>query len=207
MNDSILLVSNGILHPPLLGRYWLWRDLKAQPDLNLQRVSSLEALPNLPLERLQGMVLYLHDKTISPSALAALDRFVGQGGGLLALHSTTASFKQESAYFDILGGQFTTHGPVETFQVEPAQAQDPVFANIGAFNIRDELYLHDYDGANQVHFHANLANEWQPIVWTRLYNQGRVSYCSLGHCIATMRHPAVQTVIQRGLLSACRMES
>ena len=201
--EEVLLVSDGIVHPPLLGRFWLHRALRRMPGLSFQRAASLEPLPKLPLERYQAMVLFFHHNTLSPAALEALDRYVRQGGGILAIHSATSSFKQQDAYFEILGGQFTRHGPVQSFQVHPALEEDEVFGQIPAFEIRDELYLHEYDPANRVHFYAKFDGQRQPMVWTRTHGQGRIAYCSPGHCVSTMRHPAVQAILKRALAWTC----
>jgi len=204
MTVDVLLVSDGIVHPPLLGRFWLRRALRRMPGFCFERAASLESLPELPLERYRGLVFYFHHNTLSPGALEALDRYLRQGGGVLAIHSATASFKQADAYFEILGGRFTRHGPVRPFRVHPALAEDEVFGQIPTFEVKDELYLHDCDPANRVHFYAELDGQRQPLVWTRTHGQGRIGYCSLGHCVGTMRHPAVQAILKRGLAWACR---
>jgi type 1 glutamine amidotransferase len=171
-----------------------------------QQAVSLEALPGLPLEPFpppfQGMVLYVHHETISPAALESLDSFVRQGGGLLAVHSASASFKQEERYFEILGGRFVEHGPVEPFQVQPTTAPDEIF-DVPAFSVTDELYRHEYDPGNRTHYFTIVDSEREPVVWTRRHGQGRVCYCALGHTADTVRHPNVQRILQRGLAWAC----
>jgi hypothetical protein len=201
-----LLVSDGVVHPSLLGRFWLRRGLAAMSGYRFRRVASLEALPGLPLESFpfpfQGMVLYVHHETISPAALESLDSFVRQGGGLLAVHSASASFKQEERYFEILGGRFVEHGPVERFQVQPTTAQDEIF-DVPAFFVTDELYRHEYDPGNRIHYFTIVDGEREPVVWTRRHGHGRVCYCALGHTADTVRHPNVRQILQRGLAWAC----
>jgi len=203
LNTSVLLVSDGLVHPSLLGRFWLRRGLAAMAGYRFQRVASLEALPGLKAESFHGLVLYIHHETISPAALESLEGFVRQGGGLLAVHSASASFKQEERYLDILGGSFREHGPIKRFPVKPIAGQDEIFDSIPAFSVTDELYRHDYDLDNQVHFVTPVGEEHEPVVWTRRYGQGRVCYCALGHTVSTMRHPQVQRILQRGLGWAC----
>ena len=199
----VLLVSDGLVHPSLLGRFWLRRGLTSMPSYRFQRVASLEALPGLKAESFQGVALYVHHETISPAALENLEHFVHRGGGLLAVHSASASFKQEERYLDILGGSFREHGPIERFLVEPVAGQDEIFYTVPAFSVTDELYRHDYDLDNRVHFYTAVGEEHEPVVWTRHYGQGRVCYCALGHTVSTMRHPQVQRLLQRGLMWAC----
>jgi type 1 glutamine amidotransferase len=203
MKTRVLLVSDGLVHPSLLGRFWLRRGLAAMPGYRFQRVASLEALPGLKAESFQGVALYIHHETISPAALERLENFVHRGGGLLAVHSASASFTQEERYLDILGGNFREHGPIERFLVEPVAGRDEIFHTIPAFWVTDELYRHDYDADNRVHFYTAVGEKHEPVVWTRCYGQGRVCYCALGHTVSTVRHPQVQRLLQRGLMWAC----
>ena len=194
-----LLISDGLVHPSLLGRFWLRRTLAVLPGYRFRRVASLESLVGLPLNSFQAIVLYVHHDTLSPAALERLDAYLGQGGGLLALHSASASFKEEPRYYDILGGRFDHHGPVEEFVVQPADADDEIFWGISSFSVRDELYRHEYDAANRIRFCTMVGDECEPIVWTRERGQGRVCYCALGHTVDAMREPHVQQILRRGL--------
>jgi len=203
MQTWALLVSDGVRHPSLLGRFWLRRGLAALAGYRYRRVGSLEALPGLALEPFRGMALYVHHQAISPAALESLETFVRQGGGLLAVHSASASFKQEPRYFEILGGRFREHGPVEPIQVEAVTPQDEVFLGVPSFSVVDELYRHEYDSQNRVHFTVTVDGEREPLVWTRCYGEGRVCYCALGHTAGTMRHPHVREILRRGLAWVC----
>jgi type 1 glutamine amidotransferase len=203
-----LFISDGIVHPSLLARFWLRRALSSPPvpgatdvpRYGFHRVASLEALPRVwRLDSFPAIVLYVHHRTLSPSALEHLERFLQAGGGLLALHSASASFKEEPRYHDILGGRFVGHGPVEAFVVQPAVAQDEVFGEVPEFSVRDELYRHEYNAANRIHFYTPVDGEREPMVWTRRRGQGRVCYCALGHTASVMRHPRVHQILQRGL--------
>jgi type 1 glutamine amidotransferase len=205
MTANVLLVSAGIAHPPLLGRYTLRRLLSKMTDLSLLRVHSLEALPQLELEYFQGMILYYHQNTISDQAIGALDDFIRRGGGALAIHSATASFMDAIRYFEILGGRFAGHGPVETFDIIPSQVDDDIFDNLPGFTNVDELYLHDLEDDIRVHYYANYQGERAPMVWTRLYGEGRVCYACPGHRTQTMRIPAYQAILQRALRWVCAL--
>lgn len=206
METPVLLVSDGLVHPSLPGRFLLRRALMALPGYQFQRVSSLEALPRLPPGAFRAIVLYVHHTTLSPAALEALEGFLHAGGGLLAVHSASASFREEPRYMHILGGQFVDHGPVEEFVVQPALPQDEVFGPMTSFTVRDELYRHEYDAANRIHFHTTVGGEREPVIWTRRQGNGRVCYCALGHTLSVMRHRHVLQILQRGLVWAARGE-
>jgi hypothetical protein len=209
LTPNVLLVSAGFFHPPWLGRFWLRQTLQALPEVRLQRAASLEALPATPLHNLQAIVLYIHQQKISPAALEALMQFVNQGGGLLAVHSATASFKDEPRYLEILGGGFTRHGPLRELHIQPANLGDEIFTAIGPFDLYEEPYEHEMDPDCKVHFYApdDLQPDQDrrlPVVWTRVYGQGRVCYCLPGHRADAIRHPAVREILQRGLIWVSR---
>ena len=199
METQVLLVSAGLFHPSLPCRFWLRRALTALPGYRFSRASSLGALPRLSLDPFRAIVLYVHHDTLSPAALDRLDAYLEGGGGLLALHSASASYKEEPRFYEILGGQFVRHGPVEEFAVQLSSSEDEVFGSIPAFSVRDELYRHEYDPANRIHFHTMIGEEREPVVWTRRWGQGRVCYCSLGHTVGAVRHPQVHQILGRGL--------
>jgi len=203
LNTPVLLVSGGLVHPSLLGQFWLRRALTTLPGYRFRRVALLEALPRLPPESFRAIVLYVHHPTISPAALEGLAAFLERGGGLLAVHSASASFQAEPRYHRILGGRFAHHGPVEEFVVQPAGPDDEVLGDIPAFSVRDELYRHEYDAANRVHLYTAVGQEREPVVWTRNWGQGRVCYCALGHTASAMHHPTVRDILQRGLGWVC----
>jgi hypothetical protein len=121
----------------------------------------------------------------------------------MAIHSATASFKETTDYFNILGGCFTGHGPVAPFKVQPARTMNEAFEGIPAFTVTDELYLHELQQDIRVQFTAKLEGEQVPVVWTHPYGLGRVCYACPGHRTATMRHPGYQEVIRRGIEWVC----
>jgi type 1 glutamine amidotransferase len=203
MTRNVLLISAGIFHPPLLGRFWLRRMLSNLSGYSILQMTSMESLPQLDLEYFDGMILNIHHKIITEQALQAFDDYVSAGGGVLAMHATTASFKHTTRFFEILGGQFSSHGPVETFQVMPSRSTDDIFGQLAGFTCKDELYLHDLSDDIRVHYYTNHQDEPVPMVWTRLHADGRVCYTCPGHRSATLRIPAYQAILKRGLQWVC----
>ena len=195
----ILLISAGIFHPSLPARAALRQTIENSGEFSLQAVPSPEALPALNPKQYRAVVLYYHLKSISPQALDALESYLHAGGGCLAVHSASASFKKERRYFELLGGQFSSHGPVESFQVFPASASDPIFESASPFTVRDERYLHAYDPQNKVHFYSQAGGSKEPFVWTRRPGLGRVCYCAAGHTASSMQHASIRQILLQGL--------
>lgn len=197
----VLLVSAGLVHPPYRGRQWLKDTLVAEAGYTFDEVSSLAEAAQRSLSDYAAMVLYYHHRNtpLTDAELAAFRDFVEAGGGVLAVHSATASYKPTSAYFDILGGRFIGHGPVHPITVRPVDDSDPIFGGIGTFTVTDELYLHERRGDLRVHFETDHEGSVEPLVWTREFGKGRVCYSCPGHRSASMQHPAVQEILRRGL--------
>ena len=131
--------------------------------------------------------------------LEAFGAFVKNGGGVLAVHSATASYKPTRGYFEILGGRFVGHGPVQPFEIRPARNDDPIFKGIGTFTVEDELYLHELQPDIDARFYAYHGGKPTPVVWTRTVGGGRVCYVCPGHRSASMRNPAVREILKRGM--------
>jgi len=195
---KVLLITNGIFHPPLLGCLNLRKSISRLVDYQFHNLSSMERLPE-NLNDYSVMVIYFHHNKISDLALNKFDDFVVNGGGVLAIHSATASFKKTDRFTDILGGKFIGHGPVETFVVTPVAPESHIFHGIPEFQVSDELYIHDLQPDIETHFTA-LHDEVQvPMVWTRNHGSGRVCYTCPGHKSAVFKNPEYQQVLIRGL--------
>ena len=198
---KILLVTDGVFHPLLPAVRRLQRALAKVDGLNFKHVRSVEHLPD-DLEGYAAVVLYFHHKEISQAALQRLEDFISSGGGVLGVHSATASFKQEARYFDILGGRFTGHGAVKKFEIMHC-GEEGVFPSSPAFSVYDELYFHDLNPNIKVQYMTIREGKEVPVVWTYQYGQGKVCYAMPGHTIRSMKNPAVQKILQEGLKWVC----
>ena len=193
---KVLLVTDGFFHPTLLGRLVLHKSLRQMDGYHFIHVSSLKKLP-ADLNSFSALVLHYHHKKISGGALKQLDDFIQNGGGILAIHAATASFKETLPYFKILGGRFIGHGKVEPLEV--TKVRDDIFSGIENFIVKDELYIHELETGIEVHFTAKHEGKDIPVVWTYRYGKGKVCYAVPGHTTGTMRNQTYQTILQRGL--------
>ena len=199
MPIPILLISSGVFHPSLLARIRLEQRLARSREFTIFRSSSLEELPLLEWSDFKAVVLYFHRQRVSAEAINALDEYTQMGGGVLAIHSAAASFKAEPGYQRVLGGRFTSHGAVEEYRVEPEVAQRDIFGVAAPFTLHDELYRHEWEPGNLVHFWVKTPDGREPLVWTRSHGQGRVCYCAAGHTVSSMACAQVQQILTRGL--------
>lgn len=205
---SILLVSAGWVHPPFRGRSLLKQTLAEEPRNRIDEVATLAEAVARGLPKYDALVLYYHhrDAALSAAELAAFQDYVAAGGGVLAVHSATASYKRTPEYFAVLGGRFNGHGPVEPIEVRPSPSASGVFAGIEGFTVKDELYVHELQPDVQFEFETTYEGRPAPMVWTRTVGRGRVCYACPGHRSASMAHPSVQAILRRGLAWVARID-
>lgn len=134
---------------------------------------------------------------------SALGDFVRAGGGLVAVHSGTASYKDWPAVRAVLGGVFDRHPPPCPVTVEP-WAGHPLTAGVpAAFVIHDEHYqvIMD-DPMADVFLHTRSEHGVQPAGWIRREGAGRVVVLTPGHFPEVWLHPAMQRLIANALRAA-----
>jgi uncharacterized protein len=199
MAIPILSISSGFVHPSLAARLTLQRIFARSHQFKIFGSSTLEELPGLDWGGFDALVLYFHRQRISSMALAALDEYTRRGGGVLAIHSASASFKEEPAYHKFLGGRFTHHGETQAYRVEPDTTQRNIFGIAAPFILHDELYCHEWDPSSTVHFWVNTPTTREPLVWTRYNGEGRICYCAAGDSAASLNTPQIQQILIRGL--------
>lgn len=168
--------------------------------------------------------------TIAKPELAGLRAAVEAGTGLAGWHGGIAdSYRNSEGYLHLIGGQFACHpskdpstitgpGPENnylpyTVNISPAAADHPIVTGIADFDLVTEQYWVLSDDYNDVLATTTLkARVWDPwhrdvvspAVWTRRWGRGRIFVATPGHSVDILEHPAVRTIIERGLLWATR---
>ncbi|MFW5770652.1 MAG: ThuA domain-containing protein, partial [Spirochaetota bacterium] len=195
---NILYVATGIIHPsiPLIRKVKTMIELNGQG--NITRAHSVEGLKKLQTGSYDAVVLFFHRQKISGEALDALTNFVEHGGGCLAIHAASASFKKEPGYEKFLGGKFISHDVVQNFTVTP-DTSSFLFGDVPPFNVKDELYIHRYSQEVTVHAVADNNGTSEPVIWTKKQGSGRICYFSLGHTSKSADHPVFKEIIRRGI--------
>jgi type 1 glutamine amidotransferase len=170
--------------------------------------------------------------SIEQPELEGLRAAVAAGTGFTGWHGGIAdSFRASSDYLHLVGGQFATHPGKEpcerrggeednflpyTVTLTELGREHPVTAGIEDFELHTEQYwvLHD-DLIDVLATTTHPAQPWQPwhrpvtspAVWAREWGAGRVVVTTPGHNLDVLEHPAVRTVIERGMLWATRTAS
>jgi uncharacterized protein len=196
---KILYLSAGAIHPSIVSRHRVRHILEAESGMAVEDACGVEKAARLEGGGYCAVVVYLHRQRISPGALDVIDRFVREGGGMLALHSAAASFKTTPRWAGILGGGFIGHGPVREYTVRPSDPRKETFFGTVPFAVRDELYRHAYANDVEVRYYTDVDGVNEPVAWTRVHGKGRVCYIALGHRADVFALGPVRQVLAQGL--------
>lgn len=151
---------------------------------------------------------------ISGDQAKALLECVKNGTGIAGWHGGMGdSFRANTDYQYMVGGQFVAHpGGIVDYTVNVVKPNDPIVTGIADFVVHTEQYYMHVDPSNDVLATTTFSGKvhpWtkgtvMPVVWKRMYGEGRVFYSSLGHVAADFDTPEVMTIMQRGMLWASR---
>ena len=92
-------------------------------------------------------------------------------------------------------------------------SDDPIVEGIDAFKMHSEQYYLHVDPGNEVlaatTFRGRESAPWIngttiPVVWKRMWGEGRVFYSSLGHVASDFDVPEAREIQRRGLIWAAR---
>ncbi len=200
MKQALLLLG-GKYHPFEACGDILTRSLEASGQFQIDSTFELDAL--LRLDGYDAVIIYTSTRDdMTPEQEAALLEFVRRGGGVVGIHSATASFRSRAGYLEMLGAEFIKHDRVTDCQIEATPEADAVIPRVNKqFVVRDEFYMMERrtDAALRV-FHEGWWNfEKHPMGWTRDYGEGRVFYTAMGHNEGVFNHPDFQDTVYKGL--------
>ena len=139
---------------------------------------------------------------------------VKSGVGIAGWHGGMGdSFRNNTGYQFMVGGQWVEHpGGIIDYEVSITKPDDPIVAGLSDFEMQSEQYYMHVDPSNEVLATTTVGGEtypWiegcvMPVVWKRMYGEGRVFYMSLGHVAKDFEVPEVLEIIRRGALWAAK---
>lgn len=134
---------------------------------------------------------------------------VKSGTGIAGLHGGMGdAFRQETEWQFMVGGQWVAHpgGAGVTYTVEIV-SDDPIVAGMEDFEVTSEQYYMHVDPNNEVlavTSFPDYGDAPMPVVWKKMYGEGRVFYSSLGHNAEVAAQEEPLTIMTRGMKWAAR---
>lgn len=141
------------------------------------------------------------DKTkwVTEEVRNALTGYVQSGGGLVAIHSGTASYSEMEDMHKLLGGLFMTHPAQLPVTFVPA-AGHPVTDGVQAFTEMDEHYFMNMaDEPVDVFLTGTSRHGTLPAGWARAEGRGRVCVLTPGHNLEVWLSPNFQRLLGNAL--------
>jgi len=152
--------------------------------------------------------------TITGEQVGGLVEAVKSSVGIAGWHGGMGdSFRNNTGYQFMVGGQWVEHpGGIIDYEVNIIKPDDPIVAGLSDFKMCSEQYYLHVDPSNEVLATTIVGGEtypWiegcvMPVVWKRMYGEGRVFYMSLGHVAKDFEVPEVLEIIKRGMLWAAK---
>lgn len=143
---------------------------------------------------------------------------VAGGVGLAGVHGGMCdAFRSDCGWQFMTGGQFVAHpGNTIKYPVHVLDRLHPIMAGINDFVVETEQYYMHVDPAIKVLAttpvptpgaegpHSVNPPAAMPVVWTKMWGQGRVFYNSLGHDRAMVESEPCRTIDRRGFAWTAR---
>jgi len=188
---------------------------------NVEVQRTLDALCDL--DHLLGLDLIIPVWTmgsIRDDQLGPLCEAVSRGVGLGGCHGGMCdAFREATEYHFMTGGQWVAHPGNDGVSYDVRIVDHDHFITRGTpdFRVTSEQYYLHIDPSNRCLAvtpmptadgpHVPNGPFDMPVVWTRLYGQGRVFYTSLGHTAKVLQEPESAEICRRGLLWAARADA
>ena len=172
---------------------------------------SLGVYSNSALMKKQDLIIqYWTMGTITEEQSKGLIEAVKSGTGLVGCHGGIGdSFRNDTDYQYMVGGQWVTHpGGKIDYTVKISKTGDPVTKGLQDFEIKntEQYYMHVDPNVRVLAtttFNADhdawIAGNNMPVVWKKYHDKGPVFYISIGHNPEDFDHPAVWTMLTRGI--------
>jgi type 1 glutamine amidotransferase len=199
---KVLFILNG--HDPLPKAPILEKVLKEAGGFQVTR---LEKLPQLAdVKRADyDVLLFYGGPQANEIQERALEKFLEEGGGIVALHH--ASAHNSKVWIRLIGGRFAGHiAGLHKMQVVLTEVKHPVTAGLEPFEVVDEEYKHTFAEVERTvlgRFKERPAGSDpkanNDIIWVREVGKGRVFYTGLGHGKECWESPAWQKLVLQAI--------
>jgi uncharacterized protein len=172
----------------------------AQRGVDLFYTDDADVLVAGRLDDYHVLLLYNNHPRVTDAQFHALSQFVANGGGLVAVHSASASFQNSEAFIKLVGAAFKSHGAgiFGTVRVAPDHS---AIAGVPIFESWDETYVHTkHNPVNRTVLEVRREGDHEePWTWVPTHGNGRVFYTAWGHDQRTWTNEGFQQLLLQAL--------
>lgn len=145
------------------------------------------------------VMLFTQGDFFTDEQIAALEKFVRGGGGLVGLHSSAAANVKSESYARLLGSRYIGHSPLVDFAVKVTHPEHPLAHRVADFRMTDEVYLLEPRAALRPFLSGWWDGREMELGYTHTVGDGRVAYLALGHDASTWAHPTFNKLLTRAV--------
>ncbi len=172
--------------------------LKESDEFEVTRVDEdLNILASDKLKEYDVIVFFYTVGEITDAQFNGISNFIKSGKGFVGIHSAADSFRNSPDWRAFIGGHFVTHPHFRQYQVSVLDDKHPITEGIDEFMVTDEQYITDYDPRVNVLATGLYKGVAYPVVWTKSWGKGRISYIALGHDEQPARHEMFKLLLKR----------
>jgi type 1 glutamine amidotransferase len=148
---------------------------------------------------------------------AAFKRYIESHHGFVAIHSASGSERSWPYYWQVVGGKFVEHPPLQTFTLHVADPGFPAVKGLPSdFSWTDECYFTDHHnpsihpvltidrtkltGIEKMKSDPNTYPNPLPLAWYQTFDGSREFYLAIGHRKEDYDNPILYNLIRRGVL-------
>lgn len=188
----------------------------AEQGFDVEISNSLDSY--LDAAKMKSLTLVVQAVTmgaITPQQERGLRDAVRGGVGLAGWHGGLAdAFRANPEYEFMVGGSWVAHpGNILDYTVNITKRDDPIMKGLSDFRMRSEQYYMLVDPGVDVLATTTFSGEVlpaiknvvMPVVWRKLYGQGRVFNSTLGHVASDFNVAEAKEIMKRGMLWAARV--
>jgi type 1 glutamine amidotransferase len=199
----VLFVLNGHDYKPKAPI--LEKVLKETPGFQATKLEDLKKLADVKRTDYDVLLFYGSPQGKDELGDRAIEKFVEEGGGVVALHHASAGGSKE--WIRLIGGRFAGHiAGTHKLNVIIADDKHAITKGVQPFTIEDEEYKHSFPDVER---HVLLKFKERPeksdqkanmdVMWTRDVGKGKVVYTCLGHGKEAWESPAWQKLVLQSI--------
>ncbi|MEX1011169.1 MAG: PVC-type heme-binding CxxCH protein [Balneolaceae bacterium] len=193
----VLFLGDGGHHNPS-GRVEQLIPYFAERGIQLTYTERQADLNPATLGKYDVFMMYGNRSGLEKDQELALVNYVNNGGGVVAIHSASASFNDSDAFVNLVGGAFKAHAG-GTFSVEHVRPNHPVKQGVPRFESWDETYVHSRLNSDIEVLSVRVEGDHrEPWTWVREQGDGRVFYTAWGHDNRTWSNDGFKKLIENG---------
>jgi type 1 glutamine amidotransferase len=154
----------------------------------------------------------------------AFQKFIQGGGGVVGIHSASGSERQWPYFWQVVGGKFKRHPPLQKFKIHTLDTNHIATAHLGTeWQWEDEFYILDHlnprmrvllagdlrtlADPDKSGYPGRTFGDLFPLAWCQEFDGGRQFYTALGHKIEHYGDPRFRQHVLGGILWVLHRES